>query len=183
MDTTKLIEEIKDFRSNGYSLSQISKHTGYSLTYIKNLNKQHNIPKGIGKPFKKECCESCGRNLKGNQTKFCSKQCGVESWYKNNGIRNTYHYQKLKGIKRKKMIVEMKGGCCEVCGYNKSLRALTFHHRDPSLKLFHLNLRDISIRSMDSIIEELNKCDLLCFNCHMELHENEEKSPQQDLNL
>ena len=166
------IAKLKTLRSEGHSLSQISKLMGCSLSSIKNYIREHKIEKSDNKPDKIESC-NCGNKLKGNQTKFCSDQCKLKSFLDSRGKRNVYHYQKTKGHELKKKIVDLKGGCCEQCGYSKSLRALTFHHRDPEYKSFHLNVRILSQRSMKSILEELSKCDLLCFNCHMELHDNE----------
>jgi hypothetical protein len=67
--------------------------------------------------------------------------------------------------------VEYKGGSCQICGYNKCIRALTFHHRDPKEKSFPIS--GSHCRSWEAIQAELDKCDLLCFNCHMELHHAE----------
>jgi hypothetical protein len=67
---------------------------------------------------------------------------------------------KLKGI-------ELLGGKCEICGYNKCVGALQFHHKDPKEKEFRIS--GISI-SWDKIKTELAKCALLCANCHMEIH-------------
>jgi len=66
--------------------------------------------------------------------------------------------------------VEYKGGKCEKCGYDKSIRALEFHHRDPHEKDFHLAKGGHS-RSWDRVKIELDKCDLLCANCHAETHD------------
>ena len=45
---------------------------------------------------------------------------------------------------------------------------MTFHHRDPADKEFLVSqMRD---RSWEVPRAELDKCDLLCFNCHMEEH-------------
>jgi hypothetical protein len=68
----------------------------------------------------------------------------------------------------------MKGGKCTKCGYSKCLRALTFHHKDPTNKFFALDARGIQGSSWKKILEEAEKCELLCFNCHMEHHDEEE---------
>lgn len=69
----------------------------------------------------------------------------------------------------KQKAVAYKGGSCEICGYNKCLAALTFHHRDPETKAFGIS--DImSIYSWSRIKRELDKCHLLCSNCHCEAH-------------
>lgn len=80
--------------------------------------------------------------------------------------------QKRKKRVIKQFLVDYKGGKCERCGYDKSLAALQFHHLDPSQKDFelaHINLNS-SIYTMDEIKKELDKCILLCANCHAEEH-------------
>lgn len=71
--------------------------------------------------------------------------------------------------KRKQDAVDYKGGKCERCGYSKSLRALDFHHKDPSQKDFNIQERRSS--NLGKIKSELDKCLLLCKNCHYEEHE------------
>lgn len=78
-----------------------------------------------------------------------------------------------RGLERKKKLIEMKGGECKECGYKKSIRALSFHHKDPKEKSFKMTIREISGKNWDTLLKEAEKCDLLCANCHMELHENE----------
>ena len=67
------------------------------------------------------------------------------------------------------LLKKQKGGKCSRCGYDKCLKALEFHHIDPSKKDFtisndHFRLKDA--------IEESKKCILLCSNCHKEFHDN-----------
>lgn len=89
--------------------------------------------------------------------------------------RSRLTYQKrIRSRKNKKKCVDYLGGKCIKCGYNKSLYALTFNHRDPSKKIgiISVMLQDLAF-SNNKLIDELNKCDLLCFNCHMEIHGEE----------
>jgi DNA-binding CsgD family transcriptional regulator len=65
-------------------------------------------------------------------------------------------------------LVDYKGGKCEICGYCKSLWALEFHHRDPELKDFTIS--SVS-KSFYKLKKEVDKCMLVCSNCHAELHE------------
>lgn len=79
---------------------------------------------------------------------------------------------RLKKRALKKYLIDLKGGKCEKCGYSKCQGALQFHHIDPSQKEFnfsHVNLND-SDYDLDRMIEELEKCKLLCANCHFEEH-------------
>lgn len=66
--------------------------------------------------------------------------------------------------------IEYKGGKCICCGYNKSVRSLTFHHVDPNEKEFGIGGRG-QTRSWEKIKKELDKCVLVCANCHGEIHE------------
>lgn len=72
--------------------------------------------------------------------------------------------------KLKILAVEYLGGCCQLCGYNKSLTALEFHHKDPTQKDFGIS-ESGSTRSFEKIKLELDKCILVCANCHREIHE------------
>lgn len=72
--------------------------------------------------------------------------------------------------KRKKDLVEYKGGKCEICGYNKSIWALNFHHINPEEKEYQLSSGNC--KSLEKDKQELDKCILVCHNCHAELHEN-----------
>ena len=67
----------------------------------------------------------------------------------------------------KKQIVEDHGGKCIRCGYNKCIAALEFHHRVPADKAFRIGG---NTRSLETQRKEAEKCDLLCANCHREVH-------------
>ena len=68
----------------------------------------------------------------------------------------------------KKDAINYKGGKCVSCGYNKCQGALEFHHKDPLQK-------DPDYHSFKTVFNErlkieLDKCILLCANCHREIH-------------
>lgn len=112
-------------------------------------------------------CQICGDKLHGKQRSFCSTKCK----FKSPKIKaNCYSLQKERGIKRKILLIQNKGGKCENCGYNKNLAALCFHHKDPSTKSFQLDARRLSNNNIDFLKIEADKCRLLCHNCHMEHH-------------
>jgi 5-methylcytosine-specific restriction endonuclease McrA len=73
--------------------------------------------------------------------------------------------QRRRKIKAK--AVEYKGGKCQKCGYNKCVSALDFHHIDPTEKDFTISSNS---GKWENIKKELDKCELLCKNCHAELH-------------
>jgi hypothetical protein len=65
------------------------------------------------------------------------------------------------------MAVKYKGGQCLLCGYDKCLEALSFHHAGG--KEFGISAKGYT-RSWDKVQAELDNCILVCHNCHAEIH-------------
>jgi hypothetical protein len=66
-------------------------------------------------------------------------------------------------------IKEKRGGKCLKCGYNRCMKALEFHHLDPTKKDFTISNDNFKLKDA---VEESKKCILLCSNCHKELHDD-----------
>ena len=86
------------------------------------------------------------------------KQCRVEAVQR-------------RRITIKEKAVEYKGGCCYICGYKKYFGALEFHHMDATQKDFGIGYKGYT-RSWAKVKEELDKCIMVCANCHREIHDN-----------
>lgn len=71
-------------------------------------------------------------------------------------------------LERKLKAVAYKGSKCSVCGYDTCLDALEFHHVNPKEK--EVGISQMAEKVWDKHVEELNKCILLCANCHREAH-------------
>lgn len=76
----------------------------------------------------------------------------------------------------KERAVELMGGCCQKCGYKRSLAALEFHHVRPQDKSFNISAvgwicagEDDPSKMWLRVQKELEKCVLLCANCHREI--------------
>lgn len=69
--------------------------------------------------------------------------------------------------KVKRLLVEEAGGCCAVCGYDRCVINLAFHHVDPSRKSFNLGMH--TTKALATYREEMRKCVLVCANCHGEI--------------
>lgn len=106
-------------------------------------------------------CSVCSKALSGKQTLFCSLKC-------KNVTHQSYPAQQKRGLERKLYLVQKLGGKCSNCGYKANLAALAFHHLGG--KEFQLDVRALSNRKIDPILEEVAKCKLLCHNCHAETH-------------
>lgn len=82
-------------------------------------------------------------------------------------IKSNYKHVKDRRVKNKERAVELLGGKCIICGYNKCIRALEFHHLEAKNKEFSIsaNLN----KAWSKIEDELKKCVLVCANCHREV--------------
>lgn len=68
----------------------------------------------------------------------------------------------------KRILLEEAGGACGLCGYDRCVAALHFHHVDPASKSFALAAAGVT-RSLTAARAEARKCVLLCANCHAEV--------------
>ena len=112
-------------------------------------------------------CISCDNVLSGRQSKFCSRQCKNRD---TNNRHQSYCAQQRRGRLRKIRLLKLKGMRCERCGYSRNSAGLEFHHKEPEIKSFQLDLRSLSNRKWSAILTEADKCALLCSNCHAEEH-------------
>lgn len=110
--------------------------------------------------------------------KFCSKECKIKNWSKKDA-----EFRKEKRRRLKTEIVTKLGGKCQICGWNKWLSALDFHHVE------ELNKRQ-QIRDKTEIPLckefDLSKCIILCANCHRRIHselKNDKETQNQLKNL
>lgn len=85
-------------------------------------------------------------------------------------MSSKYAYVKDSRNKRKLDMVYVMGGKCQLCGYNKTVSALEFHHINPALKTISFN--KAQTKNWEITKEELKKSILLCANCHREVHDN-----------
>jgi hypothetical protein len=88
----------------------------------------------------------------------------------------------IKAVQRRRekirlMAIDYKGGCCQICGYNRCLEALELHHLDPTKKDFGISNKGYT-RSWEKVKQEADKCILLCANCHREVHAGMLQLPQ-----
>lgn len=118
--------------------------------------------------MEKRICEICGKEFElqpHGRTRIYCYDCSPT-------ITATFTNADQITVKRraiKKMLIDRAGGKCQICGYNKCMRALEFHHKDPTQKDFGIS-RQLN-RNIDDLKAEVDKCILLCSNCHAEEHQ------------
>lgn len=135
-----------------------------------------------------ECACGCGELIKNkdhygrnklfisghNNRKYKEKNQYKREWDHRNR-KSRYEYKKEYIRKRKIELIKIKGGECKFCGYKftgDNECCFDFHHIDPKTKKFALNQAQLNKKSIELILEELEKCDLLCALCHRVVHNN-----------
>jgi len=81
-----------------------------------------------------------------------------------------YDYIKDRASERRIYLLALLGGKCAKCN---AINSLEFDHKDPSTKLFSIGPR-LGYYSLDRLIDEAKKCQLLCYNCHLIKHNKKE---------
>ena len=147
------ITELQKLIATGCSQREIAKITGKSQTTVRYWLDKHELY--TDKVHKCKCGEDDLKKFHPGRYSVC-RRCRKQ-WQKN----------RFRNFKAK--TVAYKGGCCIKCGYCKCQAALDFHHVDPKQK--DPNWRKmIKNWSFEKVKKELDKCELVCRNCHAEIH-------------
>lgn len=103
-------------------------------------------------------------------------------WYHNNKEKARIYAKRTRERRRKWFDGVLEKLECIKCGQNHPA-TLDFHHRDPKTKINNVSTMLGTKKSKKAILEEIEKCDVLCANCHRILHHDEreaEKTKGQD---
>lgn len=170
------LEELKSLYLQGWSFKDLSAKFNTSKSNISfHINKW-----GINRYKPVELTENLQESIQkdfdnGKTIKSIAKEYHISKYRlsfikkKNSEKLTNYELLKQKRYKVKEELVNYKGGKCCICGYNKYIGALEFHHLDSSTKDFGI-AQNSSYKNMAALKKEVGKCVLVCANCHREIH-------------
>jgi hypothetical protein len=72
-------------------------------------------------------------------------------------------------ITKRNLITKAKDKPCELCGIKYHPNVMQFHHKDPATKVASISCLERRA-SVKDLLDEIQKCSLLCANCHAEVH-------------
>jgi Homeodomain-like domain len=163
-------EELEPLVDAGLSVRAIADRLGFSYASVRHWLKRHGLetartrrrrltprPDADGPPTLEGTCEVHGVTAFGRR---------VDGYYRCLACRSDAVVKRRRAVKQ--ILVEEAGGACALCGYDRSVAALHFHHVDPATKAFDLSHRGVT-RSLAAARAEAAKCVLLCANCHAEV--------------
>lgn len=94
----------------------------------------------------------------------------TQEYYKENKDRFAETNKKIRARNRKIINeIKVKSGCSR-CGWNEHPSALEYHHLDPSAKKLAVARFVNFSYGIETILQEIDKCTLLCANCHRIVH-------------
>lgn len=138
-------EELVKYIEMGLNDSEIAESVGCHRTTIGKLKKQYSLNKEI---VKNTNCKICKNEIKDNE--------------KNRSRCNSCN-TRIRRYRTKVAAVQYKGGCCNRCGWTGSIAAFEFHHINEDKEF---NIGSAANKSWSIVKKEVEKCELLCANCH-----------------
>lgn len=180
-------DKILNLRKNGYTYNEIIKELGCSKSTVSYYCRKNGISRYDNsikisndliekmQLYYNECNSSrkvskkfnVSRNQVSKYVKLNSKKTSTktEDDKRKSSVKSVIYWRQRAKIK----LVEYKDGKCIVCGYNRCIQSLHFHHTDPREKDFTISGKTLSLEKMK---KEVDKCILVCSNCHTEIHNN-----------
>lgn len=149
--------------NQGLSTWKIAEKLSTNQTQVRNWLKQHNLKtnRSLVKKLDEKICPKCKqlKKIDNFYQSFKSSSYCKDCISKHNTLNRQYVKQQS---------VDYLGGKCSKCGYDKCIAALEFHHLDPKEK--DVDYANYKWNFNDKLKAELDKCVLLCANCHREEH-------------
>jgi len=109
--------------------------------------------------------------------------CTSKQWNKDNPDKRKIIQQRARRRYREEyknykyqLMLHIGQTCCKHCN-NPDTRVLTFHHRNPDEKAFKVSWGFTHSLTMPKLKAEAEKCDVLCANCHIIAHTNDNANP------
>lgn len=176
--------KILDLRKTGKTYNEIENELGYK----KSLIAYHCRINGIGGNGNEILNDVLVQKIREYYTTHTADECSVKfnvskssviKYTENKRIiltddeRRIKNYERVKNHRQrlKEKAIGYKGNKCVKCGYDKCSWSFDFHHLNPKEKDF--NFSSYSTLSWNKIVKELDKCILVCSNCHREIHYEE----------
>src|SRR3954466_6964319 len=155
---------------DGLSIRMMAARLGVSYTTVRYWMAKH----GITTPRARRLAETAPARLAGAETTEAGvPPQGCTTFVRRGADGFRCRLCRTSAVQRrrreiKRILVAEAGGACVLCGYDRTLGGLHFHHRNPSEKAFALSRQGVT-RSLASARAEAAKCVLLCSNCHAEV--------------
>jgi transposase len=168
-------EDLEPLVKRGASIAEVAEAVGRSKATVRHwltrCGLKTDAKRGRRRPQETKAAKRAGL---ATVTMCCVRHGDTEFWLTGKG---TYRCKRCRSeaVSRrrrrvKETLVKEAGGRCCICGYDRNMRALSFHRLDPSNKRHEINAKGVAI-ALDKLRIEARKCVLVCSNCHAEVED------------
>jgi transposase len=168
-------EELIALVEAGMSIAEIAEEVGRSKATVRHWLLRYGLKTkaGLGRRPSVPARRAKQAGL-ATVTMDCRRHGATEFWLDGRGYYRCKRCRSEAVARRrrkmKQMLVAEAGGACSICGYDRTMRALHFHHVKPSLKRHEINAKGVAL-ALETLRAEAHKCILLCSNCHAEVED------------
>jgi excisionase family DNA binding protein len=153
----------------GLTTREIAERLGFSQSTVRHWLRRHGLR--THRARRKDAHGARGVD-EPRKTMNCARHGATEFWLDTRGSYRCLRCRSEAVARRRRrlkvILVSEAGGRCSICGYDRHIGALQFHHRESSEKRFGVGERGLT-RSLAAVRAEVAKCVLLCANCHAEV--------------
>jgi excisionase family DNA binding protein len=153
----------------GLSTRQMAERLGLSQSTVRHWLRRHGLRTARAR---REGSHGVRGTDSPRRTLTCWRHGETDFWLDNRGIYRCLRCRSEAVARRRRRLKEIlvadAGGRCIICGYDRYIGALQFHHREAETKEFGVGERGLT-RSLAAVRAEAAKCVLLCANCHSEV--------------
>lgn len=150
----------KEFQAKKSTKKYCSQQCANTARRIRYKEQQQNKDKKQPTLMPQKKCLICGQTFRPKTPAANLRQCCYNCMPQGQQLKRGDFLAKIK---------MQRGGKCQRCGYNTCLKALEFHHLDPTKKDFTISNDKFKL---NEAVEEIKKCIIICANCHRELHDD-----------
>jgi transposase len=168
-------QDLETFVEADMSIAQIAEAVGCSKATVRHWLIRYGL-KTHGGPGGRKAMQAKAAKQAGLATVSmrCREHGETDFWLDGRGYYRCKRCRSAAVARRRRkvkaILVAEAGGACCICGFDRNMRALHFHHVEPSRKRHELNAKGVAI-ALDKLRVEAQKCVLLCSNCHAEVED------------
>jgi hypothetical protein len=161
-------DQLEPLAEAGLSLQEIADALERSIATVRYWLRQHDL-----ETLRKERRAPAPPPAPGSVvTRHCRRHGAAPHRYEARGYfrcrKCAQQYVADRRRRVKAILVSEAGGSCAICGYDRCVRALEFHHLERASKEFAVSRQGVT-RAISEARLEAGKCVLLCSNCHAEV--------------
>lgn len=165
-------EQLEELVAAGMTIAEIAGEVGRSKGTVRHWLGRHGLATRNGRGRRARAAQAAKDAGLVEVTMTCFHHGDTEFYLEGRGYYRCKRCRSEAVTRRRRRVKEIlvaeAGGRCRLCGYDRCVAALEFHHLDPAEKRLGVSYGGLA-HALKTLREEASKCVLLCANCHAEV--------------